>query len=89
MDIIKNHCLGPQIAKFELQSRQAVPKREPECPEGGSTALKERPQQSPMTSQDTPWDPFGHPYGTFGRQHHTIGTILKQKSVTKRARTRK
>ena len=53
MDIIKNHCLPPQIAKFELQNRQVVSKREPECPEGSSTALKERPQQSPMASQDT------------------------------------
>ena len=72
MEIIKNHCLAPQIAKFELQSRQVVPKREPECPEGDSTALKERPQQSPMTSQDTPWDPVGHPCGTFGgpELHH-------------------
>ena len=89
MEMIKNHDLGPQIAKFELQSRQVVPKREPECPEGGSTAPKERPQQSPMASQDTPWDPFGYPSGTFGCQNKTIGTILEEKSVTKRARTRK
>jgi hypothetical protein len=89
MEMIKNHDLGPQIAKFELQSRQVVPKREPECPEGGSAALKELPQQFPMTSQDTPWDPLGRPSGTFGRQNKTICAILGQKSVTERARTRK
>ena len=87
--MIKNHDLGPQIAKFELQSRQVVPKREPECPEGGSTALKERPQQSPMTSQDTPWYPFGHPSGTLGRQNNTIGTTLEEKKRHKTSQNTK
>ncbi len=88
MEIISNHCLGVQNGRIDLQSRQVVRKRQPECPEGGSTAPKARPQQSLMTSQETPWDPFGHP-GLVGHQNNTIGTILKEKRVTKQDRTRK
>ena len=50
---MKNPCLGSQIVGIELQSRHIVLKKEPEGPQGGLTAAKGRPQQPPMSSQDT------------------------------------
>ena len=64
--IMKNPCLGSQIAKIELRSSHVVSKGKSEGPHGGSTAAKGRPQQPLMASQDTSWEAFGCPCVTFG-----------------------